>query len=257
MRHLFSPEGEAALAATMRRQPLLAFDFDGTLAPIVATPDDARIPEPVARRLGRLAALAPVAIISGRDVDDLRPRLSFQPHYIIGNHGAEDPSIAGPARSDVLACFRSRLGRHLEWLQAAGVTVEEKRESIALHYRAARNRKEALEVVSYLVQGLPPDLRAFGGKLVMNIVSATAPDKAHAVATLVERSNTQSAMFVGDDVNDEPVFASAQPSWLTVKVGSGDASSLAMYCLDDFDEVVGMLDRMLICLEAGIDSARP
>ena len=43
MRWLFTPEGERALDAVMRRAPLLAFDFDGTLAPIVRHPDDARI----------------------------------------------------------------------------------------------------------------------------------------------------------------------------------------------------------------------
>ena len=58
MRHLFTPEGEAALAATMARRPLLAFDFDGTLAPIVARPDDARVPAAVEHRLERLAPRA-------------------------------------------------------------------------------------------------------------------------------------------------------------------------------------------------------
>lgn len=239
----------------MMRRPLLAFDFDGTLAPIVAKPDDAHIPELVARRLHRLRELAAIAIVSGRDVADLRPRLSFQPHYIIGNHGAEDPSVPDAGRSDLLEGFLSRLGRQHEWLKAAGVAVDEKRHSIALHYRSAPNQSEALEVVSYLVANLPPGLAAVGGKLVMNIVSATAPDKAHAVAGLVERSHAQSAMFVGDDINDEPVFARAEPSWLTVRVGREDSSSLAMYCLDDVDEVAGMLDRMLFSLERACGNA--
>ena len=65
MKRLFTPEGETALADTMRRQPLLAFDFDGTLAPIVARPDDARVPPAVAHRLQRLASRLPVAIVSG------------------------------------------------------------------------------------------------------------------------------------------------------------------------------------------------
>lgn len=235
----------------MMRQPLLAFDFDGTLAPIVAKPDDAHIPELVAQRLQRLRELAPVAIVSGRDVDDLRPRLSFQPHYIIGNHGAEDSSVPDAGRSDLLEGFLSRLDRQHEWLKTAGITVDAKRHSIALHYRSAPNQGEALEVVSYLVANLPPGLAAVGGKLVMNIVSAAAPDKAHALVSLVERSHARSAMFVGDDINDEPVFARAEPSWLTVRVGREDASSLAMYCLEGVDEVAGMLDRMLISLERG------
>jgi trehalose 6-phosphate phosphatase len=79
----------------------------------------------------------------------------------------------------------------------------------------------------------------------MNIVAAAAPDKADAVAGLVRRNGVQGAVFLGDDVNDEPVFARAEPSWLTVKVGRDDASSLAMYYLDSLGEVAGMLDRIL------------
>ena len=91
MKHLFTTEGEIALQAVMRLRPLLAFDFDGTLAPIVARPDEARVAEAVSRGLAALARDLPVAIITGRSVADVRPRLGFAPHYVIGNHGAEDP----------------------------------------------------------------------------------------------------------------------------------------------------------------------
>ena len=62
MRHLFTPEGEAALAAVMAARPLLAFDFDGTLAPIVARPEDAR-----RRARDRGPARAPRAAPAARD----------------------------------------------------------------------------------------------------------------------------------------------------------------------------------------------
>jgi hypothetical protein len=102
MKRLFTPEGEAALTDTMRRQPLLAFDFDGTLAPIVARPDDARVPPAVAHRLQRLAGRLPVAIVSGRRVQDVRRRLLFAPWRIVGNHGAEDDGHS-PADRDAAA----------------------------------------------------------------------------------------------------------------------------------------------------------
>ena len=60
----------------MRLRPLLAFDFDGTLAPIVARPDDARVPDAVSRCLAELAATLPIAIITGRSVADVRARAS-------------------------------------------------------------------------------------------------------------------------------------------------------------------------------------
>jgi trehalose 6-phosphate phosphatase len=79
----------------------------------------------------------------------------------------------------------------------------------------------------------------------MNIVVDGAPDKAAAVVRLVERSGAGGAIFLGDDVNDEPVFARAVPEWLTVKVGRDRPVSLAMYYLDDLDEVASLLERIL------------
>ena len=65
------------------------------------------------------------------------------------------------------------------------------------------------------------------------------------MARLVARSGAGAAIFVGDDVNDEPVFARAAPDWLTVRVGRDDPASLAMYYVDDLDEVARLLERIL------------
>jgi len=93
MRHLFSPEGDSDLAWVVAREPLLAFDFDGTLAPIVARPSQARVPTTTLRRLHRLTQQLPLAVISGRTVADLRSRLGFEPAHVVGSHGAEDPQL--------------------------------------------------------------------------------------------------------------------------------------------------------------------
>ncbi|MEO8310087.1 MAG: trehalose-phosphatase [Caldimonas sp.] len=252
--HLFSVEGEAALAATMAREPLLAFDFDGTLAPIVARPDDARVPLAVARRLDLLAQRLPMAIISGRRVDDVRGRLSFAPQFVIGNHGAEDPQAGRCGSPEQLDPVRARLLAQVGELDAAGVSVEDKGYSLALHYRLARDRVRARAIVEALVAGLGDEAIAFGGKMVMNIVAAGAHDKADAVAGLVLRCGVEAAVFLGDDVNDEPVFARAEPGWLTVKVGRDDPASRASFCIDA-TEIVRLLDEMLDIL-ARADAAR-
>jgi len=70
MPHLLQASGEDALAAVLRRGPLLAFDFDGTLTPIVATPDQARISQAVSGKLQQLASRLPVAIVTRRGGDD-------------------------------------------------------------------------------------------------------------------------------------------------------------------------------------------
>lgn len=249
MRDLFSPEGDAALTAIMATRPLLAFDFDGTLAPIVARPDDAHVPPAVAWRLDRLSSRLPLAIITGRSIDDVRRRLAFEPRFIVGSHGAEDATVAASALPSVFDEIRLRLRERAAELDAAGVTVEDKRHSIALHYRLARDRQNAHALIGRLVADLGPEVKVFGGKLVVNVVSAQAPDKAQAVASLLERSGVQSVVFLGDDINDEPVFARQEPAWLTVRVGRDDPRSLAKFFLEDTDGVARMLDRMLILLD--------
>lgn len=247
MRPLLGPEGLAALDALVRQRPLVAFDFDGTLAPIVARPERARVPPGVARRLAALTERLPLAVVSGRALADLRARLGFVPQFLVGNHGAEcdtEPAAtaAHRARLDALRC---RLAAQAAALAAHGVVVEDKGASIALHYRLARDRAAAAGCIAALLGAADASLRVFGGKQVVNVAPADAPDKAAAMQRLAARAGCASALFVGDDVNDEPVFASAPPHWLTVRVGRDDPHSHARWFVDGTAEVPLLLDRLL------------
>ena len=243
MKHLFTPEGEAALQAILALRPLLAFDFDGTLAPIVVRPDDARVPPAVARHLETIAREFPVAILTGRSVADVTPRLGFAPLYVIGNHGAEDPAGSAPLGGDALDALRLRLAGDTG-LAAAGVVVEDKRLSLALHYRTAADPQAALARIDALLVGIEPALARFGGKFVVNVVAAGLPDKGDALLELVQRTGVEAAMFVGDDVTDEAVFRRARPPWLTVRIGRDDPRSAAMFGLDSETELVTVLARL-------------
>ncbi len=253
MKHLFSPEGEAALIAAMKRRPLLAFDFDGTLAPIVARPDDAKVPMPVARRLKALSSGLNIAIISGRSVHDVLGRLHFEPTYVIGNHGAEDPARPqSDVHAHALDELRMRLHSLRDMWQQLGITLEDKGASMALHYRLARDRSAAAGAIADVLADLNPDLRSFGGKCVVNVVAKSANDKAQALAELVERSQASGAVFVGDDVNDEPVFARGEANWLTVRVGRDDPGSQAQYFLDSVSDLPAMLEIMQAAMSSGV-----
>lgn len=251
MQHLFSPEGEAALAVLLRQRPLLAFDFDGTLAPIVPRPGDARVPPALARCLAPLAERLPVAIVSGRAVADLRRRLGFTPRWIIGNHGAEDGSDAATQarRRAVLDPLRATLQAAAGDLAEAGVLVEDKGLSIALHDRLSRRPAQAQALVEALLAPHAGALHLFGGKRVVNAVAADAPDKADALLALVQHSGAGTALFAGDDVNDEPVFARAPAHWLTLRIGRVDAASQARYGLDSQAEMALLLQRLLALTE--------
>ncbi|CAG1012990.1 trehalose 6-phosphate phosphatase [Burkholderiaceae bacterium] len=246
MRHLFTEDGEKAIESVMRQHPLLAFDFDGTLAPIVARPHDAKVPDIVCRGLVQLAQRLPVAVITGRSVADVKPRLGFHPHYVIGNHGAEDPAVGPPSTaSQALDSLRHRIVSHADALKRAGVEVEDKLYSLALHYRLAPDAGQALLCIEELLQGTEPALKRFGGKCVVNIVATGVPDKGDALALLLQRCGAAAAVFVGDDVNDEAVFMRAEPHWLTVKIGREDPLSRAMFFLDSDAELALMLQKML------------
>ncbi len=246
MKHFFSPEGQRALQALMAGQPLLAFDFDGTLAPIVSSPGDACVPAGVVQRLIRLAAWRPVAVVTGRAVADVRTRLGFEPAYVVGNHGAEDPRMAASQTSQAaLQKARERLAAHAQGLMDVGVAVEDKGGSMALHYRLAPDQKKAIAAIDQVVDGLDGALETFGGKCVVNLVAAGAPDKGDAVLRLVQESGSDAAFFAGDDVNDEAVFELAPAHWLTVRVGHDARVSKAQYFLESQDEMAQMLQRML------------
>ncbi|GAA4405190.1 trehalose-phosphatase [Quisquiliibacterium transsilvanicum] len=255
MRHALSEEALLDLAQTMRGLPLLAFDFDGTLAEIVALPGDARIDPALAAILERLAQRLPVAIVTGRSVGDVAPRLGFEPAYIIGNHGAEDP--AGELPSGTLAHLdrlRDRLRASAGSWHSAGVSLEDKRHSLALHYRRAPDREAARRVAEELISDLPEGLRSFGGKCVVNVVPRDAPDKGRAVLALMRRAQADAVVYVGDDVNDEAVFERAQAGWFTVRVGRDDPHSAAMYALDGHGEVAELLSAALqLAVEASGD----
>lgn len=249
MPHLLQPRGEAALAGALRRNPLLAFDFDGTLAPIAPTPQQARISRSVSSKLRRLCAQVPVAVVTGRSVADVRERLDCEPRYVVGNHGAEfgDEGLAhGP---EALDAARSLLQAQGLVLQEAGVTVEDKQLSLALHYRLSRSPEQARAVIGQVLRPVQGHYRTFGGKLVENVVPLDAGDKSDAVHRLVRDCGAGCAIFFGDDANDEPVFASAPEHWLTVRVGREDPGCAARFFLDSTAEVALVLDRILKVLE--------
>lgn len=249
MKLLLSPEGLQALDELVRQRPLLAFDFDGTLAPIVPHPDAAAVPSAMALQLTALAQRLPTAIVTGRAVADVLPRLGFEPHYVVGNHGAEEPGAELPAAA-ILAMegLRQQIARQAELLGGSGVLIEDKHHSFSLHHRLALDQAHAVASIEQVLVGLDPALRRFGGKFVVNVVAAQSRDKGGAVVSLVARSRAGAALFIGDDVNDESVFERAPEGWVTVRIGRDAPTSKARFFLDDHAEVTVVLARLLTTL---------
>ncbi len=247
--HLLSPEGRLALQRLVQQQPLLAFDFDGTLAPIVMHPDTARTPPEMVPLLSTLAQRLPLVILTGRQVEDVQQRLGFTPTHIVGNHGAED-LIDGPdaAAVQALAPFRARVEARRTRLSTAGVFIEDKGASIAIHYRLSPDPVAARAVIEELLAELPPRLLTEAGKQVVNVLVDSAPDKGDAMHRLMSRYGCRHGFYAGDDTNDEPVFERAAPDWITVRVGPRLDHSHARYYLQEQADMAQVLQQMVSAL---------
>ncbi|MDA1118784.1 MAG: trehalose-phosphatase [Proteobacteria bacterium] len=253
MKHAFAPDGEAALAALAGERTLVGLDYDGTLAPIVPIPDQARTAAGVAEPLRRLDEVATVAIVSGRSVRDVTARLPYRPRHVVGNHGMEGL----PGQEALVAQAGAHCRDWLAQLNAppalqeaqTGIAVEDKGVSLSVHYRLARDRQRAELAIRERLATLSPAPRIIGGHFVFNLLPPESPDKLGALLRLVEMSGCTRVVFVGDDETDEIVFRGAPADWLTVRVGYV-ADSAARFFLNHQTDVPPFLLRLAAALGA-------
>lgn len=247
MKHLSSREGRGALRNLSLARTLFAFDFDGTLAPIVPRPHAARAAIGVQRRLAQLARSALVAVISGRGLADLRERIPAEVRHCIGNHGSEGMVEADDADEmrQICGAWVSQLRRHLADRDTnAGIIIEDKGLTLSVHYRMAADQTSASQRLNAFVPLLVPAPRVIGGKLVLNLLPPNARTKFEALVDLVQREGAERVLFVGDDETDELVFAEAPAHWTTVRV-EPDSTSRARFYIDRQSDVSILLDHLL------------
>jgi trehalose 6-phosphate phosphatase len=242
MKDILAEPNGGVLAQLAGSNALVAFDYDGTLAPIVDDPDEARMRDTTRELLERVARSYPCIVISGRSQQDALRRIRGTGVFeVIGNHGLE-PWRRTEAFSDRVASWiptlTERLGDH------AGVTIEDKVFSIALHYRHAPSRKEARTEILRVCESLP-GVRVVGGNCVVNLIPEGAPHKGTALAMAKTQLRCDMALYVGDDETDEDVFGLDDAAGLlTVRVGA-EPSSRAGFYLRDQAQVDVLLGRLL------------
>ena len=223
----------------------MAFDFDGTLAPICANPEDVRIWPSWRTHLEQIHRRWPLAILSGRRLADLMPRLGFEPTFVAGNHGAESAvADATDMTSASLNSARRVLAGQYQAITALGMAVEDKGLSLAVHYRRSSHAVDAAAYAAQLLATLPPELAVSHGKAVFNITVRAAPDKGDALVRAMQFCGVEQALYVGDDVNDEPAFAAASPGSVTVRIGAQRSPTRARFTLNSHRQL-GLLLRML------------
>lgn len=248
--YIFNPEGLATLARYVAPDTLFAFDLDGTLVPIVEEYIAAEIAEPVRTTLERLAILAKVAVITGRSRKDALAILGFEPHLLVGNHGAEWPPQEGRRNwQQIQLCLKwqERLNYLLSYVQ--GIGVEFKGESVSIHYRKAVDPEKTLSRINAAIETLEPNPRSIGGKFVVTLLPMDALTKGEALVAAMNKFGLGRSIYFGDDVSDEEVFQMCGVDVLGIFIGK-NSETAAQYYLNNQSELLGLLNSMVGMVES-------
>lgn len=246
MRYFLKPQNKPLLEAFSFTKVLYAFDFDGTLAKIVPDPEKAFMNKRTEELLMKLAERAPVAVISGRGVEDLKKRVPKEIKFLVGNHGLEGVNTKKNSlkqAQQMVEEWKSILKPALK-NDFAGVDLEDKGFSLSLHYRRARRKKETKARLLQLLETFQEPPRVIFGKSVLNLVPSGAPHKGIALTELLQKLKASKALYIGDDETDEDVFSLKDSRVLGVHVGK-KKSSQAQYFLEDQSEINLVLKQLL------------
>lgn len=252
MRAATPPEVADAVGAVDRW--LVVLDFDGTLAPIVERPEDAALAAGAREAVQALCDRTEVAVLTGRPLDDVRPRLADLPVTVVGNHGTQARTGDGTVHDlldttrmgDVLDEVEGTVARLVD--PADGWEVERKPTSVAVHDRrvAGDLRDAVLPDVRKGMEGhvdREPGWKVLSGHHVTEF-APTGADKGTALAWLLDASDRARALVVGDDVTDEDAFRALEGRGVGIAVQEAPQPTAARYALRDPAEVRAFLGAL-------------
>jgi trehalose 6-phosphate phosphatase len=240
------------------RQPAVFFDFDGTLSDIVDDPDMAALTAGAAEALQSLTTQCPVAVLSGRDLADVRRRIALPGIWYAGSHGFEAVGLDGehhqndaaasaiPVLEDAAAELREQLGT------ITGVAVEDKRFGVAVHYRNAERDRVGEVLAAVRGIGQRAALRVTTGREVIELRPDIDWDKGKTLRWVVDQiSDDQSArllpIYLGDDITDEDAFDAVLGDGIGIVVrhsDDGDRATAARYALNSPAQVSDFAGRL-------------
>ena len=245
---------ETAIEALLRERRLaVLLDYDGTLTPIVTDYRKALLSDGMRSTLKKLAERHKVAVISGRDLEDVRRLVGLDSIYYSGSHGFE---LSGPGDwrhvQEQAVGFLDDLDRAEQALAAAlaeipGHAIERKRFSIAVHYRQVEDRHvgDVARAVDAVLDDSPRLLKGLGKK-VFELKPALQWDKGRAVELLLRElgmdEDNSIAIYIGDDITDEAAYRVLRKPNVSIVIPDDDRVTAADYTLEDCDDVQRFLD---------------
>jgi trehalose 6-phosphate phosphatase len=190
-------------------QAAVLLDVDGTLAPIVARPELAEVPEETRLELERLVRrYALVACISGRSGEEARRLVRVEGIVYVGVHGLE----LAPEAERWRETLRPFARLDWPWLEDKGLTV-------ALHWREAGDEQTARgELESVATRAEEAGLEARWGRKVLELRPPLKADKGTAVRALLERRGLRRALYAGDDTTDLDAFRGLEGLEVAVRI---------------------------------------
>jgi trehalose 6-phosphate phosphatase len=197
------------LLAADPAQAAVLLDVDGTLAPIVARPELAAVPEETRAEMRRLVGrYALVACISGRTGDDARRLVGVDGVVYVGVHGLELAAEADGWRETL----RPFAAVEWPWLEDKGLTV-------AFHWREAPSEAAArAELAGVAERAEAAGLEARWGRKVLELRPPVDADKGTAVQTLLGERGLRRALYAGDDTTDLDAFRGLEGCEVAVRV---------------------------------------
>ncbi len=260
MEYLFRDWADVLRRLNIAGHILLLLDYDGTLTPLVATPEQAVLAEDMRQLLRALndRDSFSVGVISGRKLDEIQAIIGVPGIYYAGNHGLE---MQGPKmhyfnpRSSQARSYLDRIYQDLEERLARleGIILEDKNLSLSLHYRLVSQEQvqEVKEVFSRICEPyvIRNQVKITRGKKVLEVRPPVDCNKGQAVLALRDHFCAKDRLitiYIGDDQTDEDAFSVLKDSPdISILVGDGVRGSQARYFLEDVAEVKEFLARLM------------
>ncbi|MDF2940787.1 MAG: otsB [Gammaproteobacteria bacterium] len=244
----------AELVSKISNKKLVLFlDYDGTLTPIVKQPNLAILKPSISKCLRQLSKHYAVAIISGRELKDLKAKVKLRKIYYAGNHGMEisGPKLKHHEGAKFIAEMQQVHKALLKQLGAIkGIFIENKKYSLSVHFRlVAESELGKIQQAINSTLARHNNLICRGGKKVFEIRSNIGWDKGKAVLWLLSSLNLESPdilpIYIGDDTTDEDAFLALKNNGLGIIVTPHRQPTKAKFSLKNPAEVQKFLEMLI------------
>lgn len=255
MRYLFNDWARVLSRIQRSYSVFLFFDYDGTLTPIVSTPEKAKFPPSIKKAVIKLQKNPrfKIAIISGRSLKNIKKMAGIKGIIYAGNHGLEIEGYRGKILRPS-TCSRGALPKEIKAIlkkslkDIKGARVEDKGCTLSVHFRLVNSKERPLvrKIFERIVKShlLRKKIRVSSGKMVLEVKPGVDWDKGKAVLYLMGKAKRTLPVYIGDDVTDTDGFRAVKRKGISIFVGSSNRTISADYFLNSPKDVERFINKL-------------